>query len=75
MHLPAGIKGGRTHASTSFLRVSAGMLVSRKQWRLALSKLETFFEVGKHDRTGLGCELLYRSSDDAMPLTWERNTW
>ena len=32
--------------------------LSRKQWRLTLSKLEKLFEAGKHvNRTGLGCEL------------------
>ena len=35
-------------------------VLSRKQWRLALSKLKKLFEFGNYeDQTGLGCELLY----------------
>ena len=39
-------------------------LSRKQQWRLALSKLDFLFEVGKYeDRTGLGCEVLYRSNN------------
>ena len=40
MHLPAEIDGIRTHASISLMRTSSEVL-SREQWRLALTKLET----------------------------------
>ena len=58
-HLSAGIERIRTRASTSLLRVSAGVLclASNGDW---CSRSLKILEVGKlEDQTGLGWELLY----------------
>ena len=57
LHLPAGIEGVRTHASTSLLRMYVyRSVLSREQMRLALSKIEKHVEVaparGVKDQTG-----------------------
>ena len=51
--------------------------LSRKQWRLALSKLEKIFEVGKHEWMELAwvdvSYFAYQLTDDAIFLRWEHN--
>ena len=57
---PSGSRGQNTCLDIPLAGVCRGAL-SRKQWRLALSKLEKLLEVGKlEDQTGgLLCKLLY----------------
>ena len=58
-HLPVGIQGVRTHASTSLLRVSAVVLClpSNGDWRSRSLKNYLKFESSRIKLVDLGCEL------------------
>ena len=81
--LPAGIEGVRTHASTSLLRTSAGVLCLASNgdwwWTMCSNALEAWktIEVGfvrSKVRLAWAVSYSYRSND-GMILKWEHNKW